>query len=160
MTGNKKIRNATPLTYNGIQFKSKLEVMCYKTLRDYGFKPLYEGKKYVLWEGFKPTVAFYTKNSFKKGNCNLELLSSKTALDKRKVDSWSYTPDISFIYNKYIVFIEVKGFSNGIYEYKRKLFRKLLEDRQNEDNTHIYEFWEIHTKTQLLECIKHIKEDG
>ena len=31
---NKKIRGATPLEYKNIQFKSKLEVLMYKTLED------------------------------------------------------------------------------------------------------------------------------
>ena len=60
---NKKIRNATPLTYNNIKFKSKLEAMCYKTLIDNGLNPQYEQKVYTLFKGFTPTVNFYTKNS-------------------------------------------------------------------------------------------------
>lgn len=160
MSENKKIKNATPLQYNGIQFRSKLEVTCYKTLIACGFKPLYEERKFVLWQGFVPTVPFYTKNSFKKGTCSLELLSSKTALDRRKIDSWSYTPDITFEFKKYMIFIEVKGFQNDVYSYKKKLFRKLLEDMQSKDSEHVYEFWEIHSKAQLLECIKHLNENG
>ena len=156
---NKKIKNASPLEYDGIQFRSKLEVTCYKVLKENHIEPLYEKETFTLWNGFYPTVPFYTKNTFKKGNCNLKLLSTKTALDRRKVDSWNYTPDFSFTFNNFIIFIEVKGFSNGIYEYKRKLFRKILEDKQIEDNEHSYELWEIHTKGQLLECIKHLKEN-
>ena len=39
---NKKIKGATTTCYNGIQFKSSLEVMIYKTLLQEGFHPKYE----------------------------------------------------------------------------------------------------------------------
>lgn len=154
---NKKILNATPLEYDGITFKSKLEVTCYKVLKEKGVNPKYEGKIFTLWEGFSPTVPFYTKNSFKKGNYKLDLLSPKTAIDKRKVGAWHYTPDFYFIYGKFIIYVEIKGFSNDVYGYKRKLFRKLLEKLQKEDTEHQYEFWEIYSKVQLVECLEHLK---
>lgn len=157
---NKKIMNATPLTYNNIKFKSKLEVMCYKTLEESGLIPQYECKTYVLFEGFNPHIPFYTKNKFKKKNKNILVISANTVIDIRKVDSWEYTPDFYFEYNNYIVHIEVKGFHNDVSIYKAKLFRKELEDLQNKDTSHIYEFWEIHTKKQLLECIEHVKKDA
>ena len=48
MTVNKKIKNATSTKYDGIQFKSKLEVSVYKTLKDKGLDPLYECNKFIL----------------------------------------------------------------------------------------------------------------
>ena len=59
---NKKIKNASPLEYDGITFKSKLEKMIYTTLKDGGFPVEYEPRKFVLWEGFKPTVPFFNKD--------------------------------------------------------------------------------------------------
>ena len=35
---NKKIKNATPFEYAGINFKSKTEVMAYKTFLEHGFE--------------------------------------------------------------------------------------------------------------------------
>ena len=35
---NKKVRNATILEYHGITFKSKLEVHCYKKLKEANIK--------------------------------------------------------------------------------------------------------------------------
>lgn len=156
---NKKIANATPLTYNGIKFKSKLEVTCYKILNEGGLNPLYEERKYHIFEGFVPHIPFYTKNIFKKKNKNIEVVSNYTVRDNRGISSWVYTPDIYFEYGKYIIHVEVKGFYNDVARYKSKLFRWHLEKMQKDDPEHIYEFWEIHSKTQLLECIKHIKED-
>ena len=43
---NHKVKNATPLEYNNIQFKSRLEVMIYKTLLQEGFSVQYEHTKY------------------------------------------------------------------------------------------------------------------
>lgn len=141
MTGNKKIRNATPLTYNGIQFKSKLEVMCYKTLRDYGFKPLYEGKKYVLWEGFKPTIPFYNR---KKKSKTLEL-------DDSKLRDITYTPDLTFMAGDTLVIIECKGMENDVFPVKKKLFRRYLESLGNAM------YFEVRTKKELLKAINIIQ---
>lgn len=156
---NKKVINATPNSFDGIDFKSKLEVMCYKTLKEEGFCPLYEQKHYSLFDSYTPTVPFYVKNTFKGKNCHISKLSPNTAIDFRKVLSWIYTPDIYFEYGKYIIHIEVKGFYNDIARYKTKLFRWQLEQQQKEDPDHIYEFWEIHTRKQLLECLEHIKKN-
>ena len=45
---NKKIKNTNKKQYNGIQFKSQLEVMVYKTLLQEGFNVVYEEKPYNL----------------------------------------------------------------------------------------------------------------
>lgn len=156
---NKKIIGATPLEYDGIQFKSKLEAMCYKTLKERDIDPQYEQRQYTLFEGYFPSVPYYTKNDFKGKNHKISKISKSTAIDNRKVLSWVYTPDLYFEHGKYIIHIEVKGFYNDIARYKTKLFRWLLEKQQQDDPEHIYEFWEIHTKKQLLECIDHIKEN-
>lgn len=154
---NKRIRNATPREYNGIKFKSLSEVMVYKTLTQQGFLPEYERHSYIIWKGFTPSVPYYTKNKFKKKNRNIEILSETTANDNRPLSSWVYTPDIYFEYNGKKIIIEVKGFANDLYSYKCKLFRKYLEEQEDKDT---YEFWEIYTKKQLLECINKLKKDG
>ena len=160
MIGNKKIKNATPLSYDGIAFKSKLEVMCYKVLKEQGFNPLYEQKHYTLFDSFIPNVPYYTKNTFKRKNKNIQVISPFTVIDNRKNTAWVYTPDLYFEYDNYIIIIEVKGFYNDVYRYKTKLFRYRLEQLQKEDTNHTYEYWEIHTKKQLLECISHIKTNA
>lgn len=141
MAANKKIRNATPLAYNGIQFKSKLEVTCYKTLREHGFKPLYEGKKFVLWEGFKPTVAFYNRSPKKK----------ELVLDTAKIRDITYTPDFTFKVGSTLIIIEVKGIENNVFPVKKKLFRSLLEGIKDTM------YFEIRTKKELVTAIEIIK---
>lgn len=137
-TENKKIINASPLEYDGISFKSKLEKMAYQTLKEQGFPVLYEPKKFIIWEGFRPNVPFYNKDA------STRMLK----MDRKKVIDISYTPDLMFEYNNHLIIIEMKGFENNTYPLKKKIFRKWLES--NYPNS-IY--FEIFTKKQLLQAI-------
>lgn len=141
-TENKKIINASPLEYDGISFKSKLEKMAYQTLKEQGFPVLYEPKKFIIWEGFRPNVPFYNKDA------STRMLK----MDNKKVIDISYTPDLMFEYNNHLIIIEMKGFENNTYPLKKKIFRKWLES--NYPNS-IY--FEIFTKKQLLQAIDIIK---
>lgn len=141
-TENKKIINASPLEYDGISFKSKLEKMAYQTLKEQGFPVLYEPKKFIIWEGFRPNVPFYNKDA------STRMLK----MDSKKVIDISYTPDLMFEYNNHLIIIEMKGFENNTYPLKKKIFRKWLES--NYPNS-IY--FEIFTKKQLLQAIDIIK---
>lgn len=155
MVENKKIKNAHPKEYNGIKFKSQLEVMTYRTLLEKGFTPKYEEETYILWDGFIPSVPFYTKNSFKRKNCHIEVISPATVKDKRPVQCAVYVPDFTFDYKGRHIIVEVKGFSTDVFKYRFKLFRKSLEYREDKDKL---EIWEIFTKKQLLDCIRILKE--
>lgn len=139
---NKRIKGATPLVVNNIKFKSKIEASVYNHLLQSGFHPVYEGMKFTLWEGFKPTVPFYTK----KGKDNV--------LNNKKTIDITYTPDFTFIYNGILVIIEVKGLQNDVFPYKFKMFRKILEEEPYKNNTLLFEIFSI---KQLKECIDIIK---
>ena len=137
---NKKIKNASPLEYNGIQFKSKFEKTIYVTLEEEGFPVQYEPSKIVIWEGFKPTIPYYSKSK------------SGFKMQMSKLKDITYTPDFMFSYNGYLIVIEAKGFVNDTFPIKRKLFRKWLEG-------HPYSmYFEVYTKTQLLQVISLIKQ--
>lgn len=152
---NKKILNASPKEYNGIEFKSTLEVTVYKTLLQEGFNPEYEKHTYVIWDGFIPKVPFYTKNIFKRKNHNIVPISAITVIDNRNMQSITYTPDFYFEYNGKKIIIEVKGHVNDVFPYKFKMFRKYIQEEEDYFN---YEIWEIFTKKQLLECISLLKQ--
>lgn len=146
---NKKVKNATQKEFNGIKFKSLTEVMVYKTLLQEGFEPFYEGSKYSIWKGFKPTVPFYK-------------LSKKTQLlelQTKKVIDITYTPDFVFMApdNKTVIIFEVKGHENDTYPIKEKMFRGYLEHILKVQNQPTM-FFKIQTKKQCLEAIKIIKE--
>lgn len=155
---NRKIKNSTPKVYNDIHFKSLLEVMVYKTLIQEGFNPEYEKHTYTIWEGFIPTIPFYTKNKFKRKNHNIEVLSANTVRDSRGIDSITYTPDFYFEYNNKVIIVECKGFENNVFPYKFKMFRYYIQECSKIDNKN-YEIWEIFTKRQLLDCIKRLKDE-
>lgn len=139
---NKKIKNASPLEFDGISFKSKLEKMIYQTLRENSLPVEYEPRKFIVWEGFRPTVPFYDKDK----------TTRMLKLEKKKIISISYTPDFVFRYNDYLIIIEAKGMENDRFYLKKKMFRKWLE---NNEPKSIY--FEIYTKKQLLQAIDIIK---
>lgn len=147
---NKKIKNANSKEYNGIKFKSALEVLIYKTLTQEGFNTTYEGKTFVLWEGFKPTIPFYDKDT-------------KTRMLKQsmnKIIDIKYTPDFIVDYKNIMAIIEAKGFENDVFYIKKKLFRGLLENIQKENEKKIILFFEVYNKRHLMQAIKIIKEYG
>jgi hypothetical protein len=116
---NRKIINATPTVEGGVAFKSKLEASIYRVLVQEGLNPRYEEHKFPIWSGFKPTVPFYERNR----------RTRSIRLNDKKIIDITYTPDISFEYGKHTIYVEVKpdGFTNDVYPYKQKLFRKYME---------------------------------
>lgn len=141
-TENKKIKNASPLEYDGISFKSKLEKMAYQTLRESNLPIEYESRKFIIWEGFKPTVPFYNKDR----------KTRMLKLENAKLKDCTYSPDFTFEYNGYLVILELKGVENDLYPLKKKMFRKWLEEHQPKSI-----FFEIYSKKQLLQAIDTIK---
>lgn len=142
---NKKIKNATPLEYEGIKFKSKLEVMVYKTLKENNFDVFYEPHTFNLWYGFKPRIPFYTPK-------NKVLINN----DKKIIDI-KYTPDFTFRYKDIDIYIEAKGMKNDTYYLKNKLFRGFLEEKYTLSGEFSM-YFEIYTKKQLLQAIQIIKD--
>lgn len=93
---NKKIKNATPNEYNGISFRSKLEMFTYKLFLENGIPLDYEAKAFDLIPSF--------------------------IWNGKKVRPMTYTPD--FISKNFV--IECKGFGNDVWPVKEKLFKWLL----------------------------------
>ena len=144
MAENKKIKNARESVFNGITFKSKLEESFYKTLKAANLDPDYELMKFILIDGFRPTVPFYNRSK-----------SKVFRLDMGKVRDITYTPDFTLLYNDTLFIIEAKGIENDTYPLKKKLFRRLLESMKVP-----CVYFEVHTKRELLEVIKIIKSYG
>ena len=143
---NNKVKNAQIIVYNEITFKSKLDLMAYKLLEEKGFNPQYEQNTFIIWQGFKPVVPFFTKNK-----------ARQIINNDKKLINITYTPDIYFEYQGYKVIIEMKGFTNDVYPIKVKLFRKYIEQLQDSNN---YLLFELYTKQQLLTAIQIIEEYG
>ena len=143
---NNKVKNAQIIVYNEITFKSKLDLMAYKLLEEKGFNPQYEQNTFIIWQGFKPVVPFFTKNK-----------ARQIINNNKKLINITYTPDIYFEYQGYKVIIEMKGFTNDVYPIKVKLFRKYIEQLQDSNK---YLLFELYTKQQLLTAIQIIEEYG
>ena len=92
---NQKVRNATPNEYDGIAFKSKLEVYCYKQLKKYKLRPEYE------------KIAFTIIPEF--------------TYDGEKVRKMTFTPDFVGKNKDYV--IECKGYANESFPLRWKIFK-------------------------------------
>lgn len=141
-TKNRKVKNATPMSYDGVDFKSRLEMAVYKMFKEAGFDIKYESCKYVLWKGFKPTIPFY----------NRKKRFQELKLDNKKIMDITYTPDFQFSYKDHLVIIETKGVSTDVYMIKRKLFRQHLE--QNYPNSLYFEVHSVNQVDQVFDVIR------
>ena len=161
---NKKIKNATQSSSNGITFKSQMERSIYNTLLQQGFEPQYEPTTFTLWEGFIPITPYYdeetNKQKIKRLSKGIDIRALKILIQKTgKIIGIRYTPDFYFKYNDLNVYIEVKGIENDVFYIKKKMFIKYLDDlytRKGEKSI----YFEIHTKKQLLQAIEILKSYG
>jgi hypothetical protein len=121
---NKKVRNATIISYDGITFKSKLEMHCYQKLKEFKIPFKYEEKTFELIPSFE----------FK--NDSYELFKKKGLRyfgpQRSHIRCITYTPD--FVGDGWI--IETKGNPNESFPLKWKLFKKYLVD--NRINVDLY----------------------
>ena len=140
---NKKIKNASEVTSSGIKFKSHLEYMIYKVLRENNIDPEYESRTFEFIPKLRPTVPFFNR------------ISKVFGLDMKPIRPITYTPDFIFEYNGILVIIEAKGFENDVFYVKKNLFRRYLETL---DKYSMY--FEIRTKKELLEALKIIKMES
>lgn len=159
-TQNKKIRGATPLSYEGIDFKSKLEKQIYVTLKLLKLSPEYESKTFIIWEGYTSHIPFYdresqsqkTKRLSKGDNNKLRSLTLKPA----KLRDITYTPDFYIRYNNIDVYIESKGFENDVFPIKKKMFRRYLDELYDRTGQ-LSVYFEVYTIAQLLQALEIVK---
>lgn len=145
--GNLKVRNATPLVFEGIEFKSKLEVEAYRLLREEGFLPEYEKHTYEVWKGGKFSVPCYDFHHDRKQHRDV------WGLNRYRTQSIKYTPDFTFMSGNVFIVMEIKGYANDRYPYIKKLFRRWLDA-----NIPKSMFLEIHNRRQLDAAIKIIHD--
>lgn len=157
---NKKIRNATQSISGGITFKSKLEKSIYDTLLEQGFNPKYEPITFVIWEGFRPTIPYYDRETNYQRDVRLAASGGSSAKmlvrKKARILNVQYTPDFYFKYNDLNVYIEAKGIENDVFYLKKKMFIKYLNDRYLEKGEKSI-YFEVYTRKQLLQAIEIIK---
>ena len=103
---------AKKVTFDGIKFASGLEKYMYQALKNAKIKAEYEGKTYIVQEGFEFKNKSYERQSNGKG----ELVNRGS----KKVLPIKYTPD--FVSSSFI--IECKGRANESFPLRWKMFKK------------------------------------
>lgn len=151
LSTNKKIKNAKVCIYEGIRFKSDLEVESYKILKAEGFRPEYEQYSFHLWKGKKFSIPCYDMHKDRKSHRNVWGINSYKPVDIR------YKPDFVFFIQqdfdiRTMIVIECKGYANDRWPYVKKLFLRYLEDNVPESI-----FFEVHNQKQLKQAIEVIK---
>ena len=104
------------VTFDGIQFASGLEKYMYLALKKAKIISKYEGKTYILQEGFEFKNKSYERQSNGKG----EMVNRGS----KKVLPIKYTPD--FVSRSFI--IECKGRANESFPIRWKMFKKHVKE--------------------------------
>lgn len=153
---NKKVKNATKLSYNNLVFDSKLELYCFKRLVDekIDFYYQHECNKIELLPKEKLNFNCYEP---KKGNKSIVLTNYLQRPMTWSVDFVS-TNIQDLTINNYLWFIETKGFKTDAFKHKYKLFKSqtnmLLKALPNLD----IDIFLPRSQYQVEECINMIKE--
>ena len=106
---------AKKVTYDGIKFASGLEKYMYLALKKAKIKAKYEGKTYIIQEGFEFDNQSYERQSNGKGEFKNR--------GNKKILPIKYTPD--FVSRSFI--IECKGRANESFPMRWKLFKKYVK---------------------------------
>ena len=104
------------VTFDGIQFASGLEKYMYMALKKAKIKAKYEGKTYIVQEGFEFKNKSYERQSNGKGKM--------VDRGSKKVLPIKYTPD--FVSDSFI--IECKGRANETFPLRWKMFKKYVKE--------------------------------
>ena len=137
--GKSKVKNAKKSVYDGKEFKSNLELHCYKELEKAKILVQYEENTFTIFPAMVYPLACYegtSKKLYNKGS---------------KIRPITYTPDFVDPNGKFI--IETKGYANESFPLRWKLFKKHLKD-----NNHHYVLFMPRNKKQVDEVIELIKQ--
>tara|TARA_Y100000356_G_scaffold114843_1_gene103590 strand:- start:159 stop:599 length:441 start_codon:yes stop_codon:yes gene_type:complete len=137
--GRTKVKNVKKPTFDGIKFQSKLEMHCYKKLKEEKIPIEYEGTTFTIFPATVYPLACYegtTKRLYNKGS---------------KIRPITYTPDFVDPDGKFI--IETKGYANESFPLRWKLFKKHLKDTKQQ-----YVLFMPRNKSQVDEVVELIKQ--
>ena len=137
--------NAKKCSYDNIEFKSKLEMACYKAFKREGIPVSYESETIQLLQPFVDPAPLYKSHGKSP-------VSEKT----NKVQGISYTPDfVDELNNPHRGFyVEVKGRANESYPMRLKMFRWW---RMRNGITK--EFYQVGNEAEIEQMIQLIKSN-
>jgi len=107
---------AKKVSFDGIIFASGLERYMYQVLKKAKIKATYEGKTFVLQEGFMFDNESFERQSNGKGDM--------VNRGQKKILNIKYTPD--FVSDSFI--IECKGRANESFPIRWKMFKKYVKE--------------------------------
>ena len=107
---------AKKVSFDGITFASGLERYMYQVLKKAKIKATYEGKTFVLQEGFMFDNESFERQSNGKGDM--------VNRGQKKILNIKYTPD--FVSDSFI--IECKGRANESFPIRWKMFKKHVKE--------------------------------
>ena len=144
---NPKVKNATACHYDGIDFKSKLEMFFYKYSKEVGIPFNYESYKTTLFEGVRLDGYLYQQNK-----------SKNIVLDTRKILGITYSPDFYRIHRNslnedVLIVVETKGLKTTAYAIKKKLFLKKMNTTWGQR----FYFFEPRNQQNCKQCLEIIK---
>jgi len=145
---NEKVKNATRVVYDGIEFKSKLEAFCYAEGLRRGYKLRYEELKIVLHEGEVYDCYMYapiTTSKFIEKRTNLQLV--------HRGQSITYNPDFHIwikntLNENVLVVLECKGLKTSTYNLKKNLFVSMYNKKYGQN----FYFLEPHNQKQIKQA--------
>jgi len=146
---NKKVRNATKVSFDGVNFDSKLELYCYKKLKESNLSFTYNKESFELIPKYDIVEALVVRP-------NDTGVDTKTLKERKNAQKKVYTPDFVVRKDNYVIFVECKGRGNDTYPLVRKMFIKWIEDNYPllpEKPV----FLEPHSQKHINECIDIIK---
>ncbi len=151
-TENKKFKNAKTHIYDGMKFRSGLEVFCYQKLKEANLDFEYEQRTFILQDGFT-----YSTPCLQSKNVKNKLSKKKNKLlvesETHKLRPITYTPDFVSISNKAGWIVETKGrIDDPTWSIKSKMFKLYLE----RNGYKVYLFLPSN-HSEIISCIAKIK---
>ena len=151
--GEGKIKNASKCSYDGVDFKSKLELFCYKKLQEAGIEFTYQPPTVELIPSFELNFKCYEDIGRIVRDENKKVKYSTKRFDlNSKIRSISYTPDFTCCNGLFI--IETKGYSNESFPLRWKLYKQYLMNIGFKGILMMPE-----NQSEILQCIEIIKEN-
>ena len=139
---NKKVRNATATTFNGVKFKSKLEKFTYQCLTVAGIPFKYEEDRFILIDKFRYEGECIEKKKSKGKNVFVR--------SSENISQATYLPDFTNLEQGWI--IECKGLRTEAFNLRWKLFKNMLAKEKKS-----YDLYMPGTQKQIMEVVEKLK---
>ena len=148
---NKKVKNAKTHEYDGVKFKSGLELFAYKILQENEIPFTYQPDKTILLASFKISFDCYEDVGKIYRDESKKIIKSTKRFDKvDAVREISYTPDFMAIDGSWIM--ETKGFATDSFPLRWKMFKAQLMRSEFKGM-----LMKPENQKEILECIKLIQ---